>query len=98
MQAYVVLKNHQRNSLTLPTDAVIRGEGMNMVWIQVDKNTFQNVMVETGLESDDRIEIQSGLKEGDVVVINGAYLINSEYIFKKGANPMGKTDMGNMKM
>jgi membrane fusion protein, copper/silver efflux system len=98
MPAYVVLKNRQRNSLTLPSDAVIRGEKMSMVWIQIDKNTFKSVMVETGLESDDRIEIKRGLKEGDVVVTTGAYLINSEYIFKKGANPMGGMDMGNMKM
>ena len=96
MQAYVILKNRQRNSLTLPIDAVIRGEKMNMVWIEIDKNTFKSAMVETGMESDDRIEIKSGLKEGDVVVISGAYLINSEYIFKKGANPMGGMDMKSM--
>ncbi len=98
MPAYVVLKNRQRNSLTLPAEAVIRGEKMNMVWIQIDKNTFKSVMVETGLESDDRVEIRSGLKEGDVVVTTGAYLLNSEYIFKRGANPMGGMDMSNMKM
>lgn len=96
MPAYVVLKNRQRNSLTLPIDAVIRNEKMSTVWIQVDKNTFKNVMVETGMESGDRIEIRSGLKEGDVIVITGAYLLNSEYIFKKGANPMSGHDMSNM--
>jgi Cu(I)/Ag(I) efflux system membrane fusion protein len=98
MSAYVVLKNRQHNSLTLPVDAVIRNEKMNVVWIQIDKNSFKNVMVETGLESNDRIEIRSGLKEGDVVVTSGAYLINSEYIFKKGTNPMAGHDMSNMKM
>lgn len=98
MPAYVVLKNRQLNSLTLPSDAVIRNEKMNMVWIQLDKNSFKNVMVETGLESNDRIEIKRGLKEGDVIVTSGAYLINSEYIFKKGANPMAGHDMSNMKM
>jgi Cu(I)/Ag(I) efflux system membrane fusion protein len=45
-------------------------------------------MVQTGLESGDRIEILSGLKEGDVIVLAGAYLLHSEYVFKKGANPM----------
>jgi Cu(I)/Ag(I) efflux system membrane fusion protein len=69
-----------------------------MVWIQIDKNTFKSAMVDVGLENDDSIEIKSGLKEGDVVVTTGAYLLNSEYIFKKGANPMGGHDMGNMKM
>jgi Cu(I)/Ag(I) efflux system membrane fusion protein len=96
MPAYVVLKNRQRNSLTLPINAVIRGEKHSMVWIEIDKNTFKNVMVETGLESNDRIEIRNGLKEGDVVVTSGAYLINSEYIFKKGADPMVGHDMSNM--
>lgn len=88
MPAYVVLKNLRHNSLTLPVGSVIRSEKMNMVWIQIDKNTFKSIMVKTGLESDDRIEIKSGLKEGDAVVTTGAYLLNSEYIFKKGANPM----------
>ena len=96
MPAYVVLKNRQRNSLTLPINAVIRSEKHSMVWIEIDKNTFKNVMVETGLESNDRIEIRSGLKEGDVVVTSGAYLINSEYIFKKGTDPMAGHDMSNM--
>ena len=34
------------------------------------------------------IEIKSGLQAGDVVVISGAYLLNSEYVFKRGTNPM----------
>ena len=55
-------------------------------------------MVTVGLESDDRIEIKSGLNPGDVVVTTGAYLLQSEYIFKKGTNPMQGHDMSNMKM
>ncbi len=55
-------------------------------------------MVELGQENADRIEIKSGLKTGDIVVISGAYLLNSEYIFKQGANPMEGMDMSNMKM
>lgn len=96
MPAYVVLKNRQRNSLTLPVDAVIRNEKMNIVWLQVDKNTFKSIMVQTGLETGDRVEIRAGLKEGDVVVTTGAYLLNSEYVFKKGSNPMAGHDMSNM--
>ena len=45
-------------------------------------------MVEVGAEQGGNIEIKSGLQPGDVVVITGAYLLNSEYIFKKGVNPM----------
>lgn len=88
MPAYVILKAPVRNTLSLPIDAVIRDGKGSTVWVQTNKNSFRSVMVETGLETGDRIEIKSGLKEGDVVVLSGSYLLNSEYIFKKGADPM----------
>ena len=74
--------------LTLPIDAVLRNGQMAMVWVQTANNTYKRKMVETGLESGDRIEIKSGLQNGDVVVVSGAYLLNSEYIFKKGSEAM----------
>ncbi len=88
MLAYVLLKSPQRKTLTLPLDAVLRDGKGATVWIQTADKTFKPVMVQTGLESGDRVEIKSGLNIGDIVVISGAYLLNSEYIFKKGANPM----------
>jgi len=93
MPAYVILKNQQHNMLSLPIDAVIRDGKGATVWVQTVKNTFKNRMVEVGMETGDRIEIKSGLKEGDVIVITGAYLINSEYIFKMGADPMAGMKM-----
>jgi Cu(I)/Ag(I) efflux system membrane fusion protein len=45
-------------------------------------------MVEIGTEDGNRVEIKSGLQSGDIVVVSGAYLLYSEFIFKKGANPM----------
>jgi Cu(I)/Ag(I) efflux system membrane fusion protein len=96
MPAYVVLKSPQRKTLTLPIDAVIRDGKGATVWIQTADKTFKSVMVQTGLETDERIEIKSGLNIGDIVVVTGAYLLNSEYIFKKGATPMAGHDMENM--
>jgi Cu(I)/Ag(I) efflux system membrane fusion protein len=90
MPAYVVLKGNAGNAMTLPIDAVLRDGKMAMVWVQTDKNTYKRKLVETGLESGDRIEIRSGLQNGDVVVISGAYLLNSEYIFKKGGDAVGE--------
>ncbi len=93
MSAYVFLKSGQHNMISLPIDAVIRDGKGATVWIQTGDKTFQNRMVETGMETGERIQIKSGLKKGDVVVITGAYLINSEYIFRKGANPMEGMNM-----
>lgn len=96
MSAYVLLKSPLRKTLTLPANAVIR-DGMGaIVWIRTANKTFKSIMVQTGLETGDRIEIISGLHAGDVVVISGAYLLQSEYIFKKGVKPMAGHDMSNM--
>ncbi len=96
MPAYVILKNPERHVLSLPIDAVIRDGKTAVVWLQTADKTYKSKMVETGLETDNSIEIRHGLKEGDIVVTSGAYLLNSEYIFKTGADPMAGHDMSNM--
>ncbi len=88
MPAYVMLKSPKREGLSLPVNAVIRDGNGATVWIQTSGNSFKSIMVQTGLENDEMIEIKSGLKTGDIVVISGAYLLHSEYIFKKGSDPM----------
>jgi Cu(I)/Ag(I) efflux system membrane fusion protein len=88
MPAYVLLKNRQHHSLTLPADAVIRGEKLHVVWLQTGHNTYKGVAVKTGMEDGDRIEIISGVQHGDVVVTSGAWLLNSEYIFRHGTGPV----------
>ena len=93
MSAYVFLKSRQHSMLSLPIDAVLRDGKGATVWIQTGKNTYESRMVVAGMETGDRIEIKSGLKAGDIIVTSGAYLINSEYIFKNGANPMAAMKM-----
>jgi Cu(I)/Ag(I) efflux system membrane fusion protein len=93
MAAYVTLSNRPGRALTLPEEAVIRNEKSSVVWVQIGHNTFRPAMVETGLEDGDRVEIRSGLKAGDVVVTSGAYLLNSEYVFRRGADPMAGMKM-----
>ena len=93
MSAYIIVRGKETNLLSLPIDAVLRDEKSSSVWVMTGLNTFKNKMVRIGSESNDRIEIIDGLKEGEVVVISGAYLLNSEYIFKKGASPMAGMKM-----
>jgi len=80
--------NSKGNVMSLPVDAVIRdGKGAH-VWIEKARGKFEPRMVRTGMENFDSVEITDGLKEGDTVVITGAYLLYSEYILKKGSDPM----------
>lgn len=76
------------NALTLPVDAVIRdGKGMH-VWVKSGKDSFEPRLIKTGTENENQVEITAGLQNGDHVVITGAYLLYSEYILKKGKNPV----------
>ncbi|HEY4207000.1 MAG TPA: efflux RND transporter periplasmic adaptor subunit [Puia sp.] len=98
MSAYVTLQDPQRRVLSLPTDAVLRNGAMSAIWVETAQNTFKSRMVRTGQEGDGFVEIKSGLQPGDVVVTSGAYLLQSEFIFRNGADPMAGMDMSKMKM
>ena len=93
MSAYVKINTGDVHVLALPSDAVLRDGKMAMVWLEIKQNTFKSVMVQTGMESGDMIEIKSGIQPNDVVVTSGAYLLQSEYVFRKGANPMAGMKM-----
>ncbi len=78
MQAQVILAYDQREALAVPLDAVIREEHGAHLFVKTATNTFDRRTVQTGLENDELIEILSGIKEGEEVVVTGAYLLHSE--------------------
>lgn len=84
MMVYVSPKQNSKPVLAVPKSAVLL-EKMKTVWVLAHDNTFEQRMVETGTENKFWIEILSGLKEGETVVTEGAYLISSEFILKSGA-------------
>ena len=88
MQAVAKLTQSNLRGLYIPVDAVIREEKVSYIWIEKRPRVFENVMVETGIETNGMIEITSEIDPAKKVVITGAYGINSEYIFRKGSNPM----------
>lgn len=99
MLADIRLQTETRKSFAVPVDAVIQDSKGATVWVLNNKGMFENLMVTIGMQNSRQIEIVSGLQEGDIVVVTGAYLLNSEYVFKKGANPMeGHSEMQKMKM
>lgn len=91
LQANLILPKSQSNTAVyLPIDAVIREEKGQHVWIKSEKDTFEPRLVTIGTESGDSVEITSGLALGEEVVITGSYLLYSEYVLKKGKNPLEK--------
>jgi Cu(I)/Ag(I) efflux system membrane fusion protein len=88
MQAFATLSQPNVKGLFIPNDAVIREEKASYIWIEKRPGVFENLMVDTGIETNGMIEIKTVLDPAKKVVITGAYAINSEYIFRKGEDPM----------
>lgn len=97
MQAEMVYEHSKKKALALPADAVIREQNGGHVYKKIGKGKFKAQMVTTGLENFNKVEIKDGLQEGDSIVVTGAYLLYSEIVLKKGANPMAGHHHGGMK-
>jgi Cu(I)/Ag(I) efflux system membrane fusion protein len=87
-QVSITLRDTERETLTVPADAVIRSEKGSHVYLLSGKNTFVPRLVKTGDENADEVEITEGIMEGDSIAASGAYLIYSEFVLKKGGDPM----------
>lgn len=93
MQAYLRVPMSTVNALAVPSDAVLHDGRGSSVWVSTAPGHFTIVMVTTGVEAGGYTEITDGLHAGDQVAVTGAYLLNSEYIFRKGDDPMAGMNM-----
>lgn len=93
MQVNVSVLLNKTITIALPTDAVLIDSKGASVWIKTGHNQYKNIMVTTGMETNEYTQITKGVNKGDTVVVSGAYLLSSEYQFKKGTNPMEGHDM-----
>ncbi|MBD3257117.1 efflux RND transporter periplasmic adaptor subunit [candidate division GN15 bacterium] len=65
--------------LVVPRKAVINSGERQMVFVASGEDTYQPRVVSTGVVgSDDMVEIQSGLNDGEDVVVSGQFLLDSE--------------------
>ena len=62
----------------IPREAVIRGGSFDRVVKALTESKFKSVPVTTGMETQGRVEILSGLTAKDSVVVSGQFLIDSE--------------------
>ncbi len=79
----VLPENTASKVITVPKSAVLL-ENMKTAWVKIDEHTFEQRMVKTGAENSQWIEVISGLKAGEIIVTEGAYLISSAFILKNG--------------
>lgn len=66
------------NVFSVPRQAVIRTGRSDRVIVAAGDGEFRPVLVKTGIEAGDRVQVLSGVSEGDEVVVSGQFLIDSE--------------------
>lgn len=93
MQAYVAIFKGKQHVLAVPAAAVLTSGKGDMVWIKNTDGSFSPRMITSGPGNANYVPVLSGLKAGDIVVTGGAYLLNSESIFKNGDKAMGDMKM-----
>ena len=62
----------------VPREALIRGGSINRVVLALGEGRFKAQPVQIGIESGDRVAIRKGISAGDLVVVSGQFLIDSE--------------------
>jgi Cu(I)/Ag(I) efflux system membrane fusion protein len=78
MFATVVLRTPLGARLTVPESAVLRTGDRNFVFLDLGDGHLRPQQVETGIESDGRVEITAGLEAGQPVVVAGTFLVAGE--------------------
>ncbi|HSJ99577.1 MAG TPA: efflux RND transporter periplasmic adaptor subunit [Myxococcota bacterium] len=78
MYADVFLRRALGPRLTVPESAVLRAGERSFVFLDLGQGRLRPQRVETGIESEGRVEILSGLEEGARIVSSGTFLVAGE--------------------
>lgn len=76
----------------VPQEALIRGGTVDRVVMALGDGRFRAQPVKIGIEAGDRVEIRSGVSEGDRVVTSGQFLIDSESNIDSALGRIGESD------
>lgn len=80
VEVYVDAGSAKEPQLAVPNAAVLRLEGETVVFRQNADNTIEPVAVRVGAVIGDRTVIAEGLKVGDTVVTDGAYVVKAQIL------------------
>ena len=80
--------------LLVPTEAIIQTGKRSVVVVAQGDGKFIPVDVEVGLDSGGQTEIRKGLRAGQIVVVSGQFLVDSEASLKGTATRMSEAPEG----
>ncbi len=93
MLALLSVHSQTNSGVVVPASAVITDRNGSRVWVRNEDGSFSGRIVTTGIQTEDSVLILAGLRNTELVVTSGAYLLNSELILKKGTVNEEKTEM-----
>jgi len=74
----VELPVHMPAMLSVPAEALLDSGQKKTVFVEKGSGIFEPRQVQTGRSFGDRVEIVSGLKEGERIAVSGTFLLDSE--------------------
>ncbi|MFI5144463.1 MAG: efflux RND transporter periplasmic adaptor subunit [Ignavibacteria bacterium] len=78
MYVKIKINTYAGENLAVPKNAVLRTGEKNYVYVEKEKGVYVPRNVDIGYEQDGYYSVTSGLKEGETVVSQGGFLIDSE--------------------
>lgn len=79
IQGLIENESQDQKIIAIPEEAVQTLEGQKIVFIPEGKETFRALPVQIGDKIENQIIINSGLKEGDSIVVKGAFTLKTEF-------------------
>lgn len=70
-----LLSSPQENIISVPVSSITEEQGLNFVYLQLDEEGYKKQEVALGQNNGERVQILSGLKNGDNVVVTGVYQV-----------------------
>jgi len=71
--------------LQIPIDAVVYTGPRRLVFVDIGEGRLRPQVVTLGARTDDRVEVLSGVVEGDIVVTSGNFLVAAESRIRSAA-------------
>ncbi|MBI9071178.1 MAG: efflux RND transporter periplasmic adaptor subunit [Melioribacteraceae bacterium] len=65
----------EQEYVTIPEKSIVNEDGLETAYIQVEGEMFEKRIVETGIRDEGYVQIINGIKPGERVVTEGAYII-----------------------
>jgi Cu(I)/Ag(I) efflux system membrane fusion protein len=86
----VLLKGQGHKGLIIPLDAVLDAGTTKVVFVALGEGKFEPREVTTGTTVGENVEIKTGLKAGEAVVVRANFLVDSESRLKAALAQMSK--------